>query len=104
MFSREDRINVDAILSQMPKYTPFEEMRQKKVFRILDIGSGNGAKAIYLAKCLARQGFWVKVDSIEPKKEQREHLFVNYLNEPHFMGQVFDSISGESGAPRTRLS
>lgn len=95
--SGEDTVDVDGILEQFPHFAgaTLEKLKASGSGRILDIGSGNGAKAIYLAKKLQELGVNVIVDSIEPKAEQRIRLAKNYQGEnKKFFGKVFEQQFG----------
>ena len=72
-YSHEDQVDIDGILAQMPRHMNLEN-RSDKNLRILDVGSGNGAKAFYLVEKLQSRGFDVVLDAIEPKEIQRRHL------------------------------
>lgn len=95
--SGEDTVDIDGILEQFPLFagTTLENLKAKGSGRILDIGSGNGAKAIYLAHKLQELGVSVVIDSIEPKAEQRMGLDKNYQGENQkFFGRVFEQQLG----------
>lgn len=96
--SGEDTVDVDGILHQLPSSArlAFENLKSKGSGRVLDIGSGNGEKAIYLAHKLQELGINIVVDSIEPKAEQRDSLARNYQNENQkFFGTVSEQTLGE---------
>jgi SAM-dependent methyltransferase len=92
--SHEDILTPEAIIEQLPKFAPdfLKNLKDLETLTILDIGSGNGQKAIYLAQKLQEKNphLQIIIDSLEPKLEQREHLAKNYQNTP-FLGQVFDA-------------
>lgn len=95
--SGEDTVDVDGILEQFPNFasTTLENLKTRGFGKVLDIGSGNGAKAIYLAKKLQELGINAVVDSIEPKAEQRTGLTKNYQGEnKKFFGKVFEQQFG----------
>lgn len=97
-FSCEDKIVIDGILKQLPAYasSTLEDLRLKGYGRIIDIGSGNGAKAIYLAHRLRDLGINVIIDSLEPKAEQRARLAENYQGENiNFLGAVYGITLGD---------
>jgi len=90
--SHEDSADIDGILIQVKKVDPqfLSTLKEKKHIRILDVGSGNGAKALYLAKELKKMGITSTIDSIEPKATQRKHLrelHAKYHNA--YLGKVF---------------
>jgi SAM-dependent methyltransferase len=93
--SGEDTVVVDGILEQFPNfaYPTLENLRSKGSGCVLDIGSGNGAKAIYLARRLQELGINIVIDSLEPKAEQREGLAKNYRGENQkYFGTVFGQV------------
>lgn len=95
--SNEDKVDVDAIIKQISDYINFDNLQKKKNFKILDVGSGNGAKAIYFAKRLSERGLTVLIDSIEPKKEQRDHLKINYEKEGNlYLGKIYDTTLAQA--------
>ena len=91
--SEEDRLIEEAIVKQLPSFAPelCNYMQNGEGIRILDVGSGNGQKAIFLAKVITtkKQNINIVIDSLEPKEEQRKHLYERYAN-THFMGRVFN--------------
>lgn len=90
-FSGEDTADVDSILEQLPTYagSTLADLQSKGSGRVLDIGSGNGAKAIYLARRLQNLNISIVVDSLEPKAGQRARLAENYQGEnKQFLGAV----------------
>lgn len=96
--SGEDTFDIDSILKQLPTYagSTLSDLQSKGSGRVLDIGSGNGAKAIYLARRLQDLNIRIVVDSLEPKAEQRARLAENYQGETkHFLGAVFGKTLGE---------
>jgi SAM-dependent methyltransferase len=97
-FSDEDTVDIDSILKQLPNYagSTLEDLKSKGYGRVLDIGSGNGAKAIYLARRLQDLNISIVVDSLEPKAEQRARLAENYQGEnKQFLGAVSGKTLGE---------
>lgn len=92
--SGEDTADIDGILEQFPDFagSTLENLKSKGSGRILDIGSGNGAKAIHLAHALQGLGIDVVIDSLEPKAEQREGLTKNYQGEDQ---RFFGTVSGQ---------
>ena len=96
--SREDVVDVDGILAQLPiyAYPLLQTLKDKGSGRVIDIGSGNGAKAIYLARKLQQMGIEVTVDLIEPKAEQIKRLVHNYRGEKQkYLGNIYQSTLGE---------
>ena len=96
--SGEDTADIDGILEQFPIFAgpTLENLKSKGSGRILDIGSGNGAKAIHLARALQGLGIEVMGDSREPKAEQREGLARNYQGENQkFFGTASEQSLGE---------
>lgn len=90
--SGEDTVDFDGILEQLPIYaeSTLEFLKAKRFGRVLDIDSGNGAKAIYLAHRLQELDISVVIDSMEPKAEQRALLAKNYQGKnQQFLGTVF---------------
>ncbi|MBD2665333.1 class I SAM-dependent methyltransferase [Richelia sinica] len=90
--SHEDILTPEAIIEQLPKFAPdfLKHLQNLETQKILDVGSGNGNKAIYLARKL-RENFpqlQIIIDSLEPKLEQQKKLFQNYRS-TSFLGQVF---------------
>jgi SAM-dependent methyltransferase len=99
-FSSEDTVDVNGILKQFPGYAgrTLESLKSRGSGRILDIGSGNGAKAIYLARRLHGLGVSVVIDSIEPKTEQRGHLLEHYAGDNlKFRGKISDKTLAGAG-------
>lgn len=97
-FSGEDTADVDSILEQLPTYagSTLADLQSKGSGRVLDIGSGNGAKAIYLARRLQDLNISIVVDSLEPKARQRARLAENYQGEnKQFLGAVSEKTLGE---------
>jgi SAM-dependent methyltransferase len=90
--SHEDILTPEAIIAQLPAFAPdfLKNIKDLKTLRILDIGAGNGKKAIYLAKNFQEKHphLQIIIDCLEPKLEQRESLVKNYQNTP-FLGEVF---------------
>jgi SAM-dependent methyltransferase len=105
--SGEDTVDVDGILEQFPLFAgaTLKNLTAKGYGRVLDIGSGNGAKAIYLARKLQGLGVDVVVDSIEPKAEQRTGLVKNYQGENQkFFGKVFEQQLGSAQVDKYDLA
>jgi SAM-dependent methyltransferase len=88
----EDAFDVDGILNQLSSYDPgfIPLLKKKKEIRILNVGSGNWGKPLYLARKLKEMGIMAVVDFIEPKLEQRRKLLENFEgeNSGHF-GRVY---------------
>ena len=64
---------------------------------MLDIGAGNGAKALNLAKAIAREGVTVRIDPIEPKADQCRILRQKYAQENgKYLGQIYDTTLAEA--------
>ena len=96
--SKEDVVDIDGILKQLPiyAYPLLQTLKYKGSGRIIDIGSGNGAKAIYLARRLQQIRIEVTVDLIEPKAEQIRRLVRNYRGENQkYLGNIYQSTLGE---------
>lgn len=95
--SIEDILDIDGIWRQLPIYAkPFlEQLKKKGAIRVLDIGSGNGAKSIYLAKRFHEIGFKVTIDSIEPKTNEIKKLIQNYRGENQkYLGRIYQTTLG----------
>jgi SAM-dependent methyltransferase len=90
--SHEDILIAEAILEQMPQFVPnfLQKLKDLETLTILDVGSGNGLKAIYLAQQLQRKNAHIRIiiDSIEPKREQGKKLCQNY-QKTSFFGELF---------------
>ena len=98
--SEENGIDVNGIMKQFPEFSPkvWAKILYGRNVRILDIGSGNGEKALRLCERIndlekARP----KVDLIEPNSEQRERLESNLglwvrRGVSHYQGNVFPCI------------
>lgn len=96
--SCEDRVVIDDVLKQLPAYagSTLEDLRSNGYGRIIDIGSGSGAKALYLARRLRDLNINVVIDSLEPKAEQRARLAENYQGENiNFLGAVYGKTLGD---------
>jgi SAM-dependent methyltransferase len=101
--SAEDAVDIDGILEQFPTFagSTFNDLKSRGSGRVLDIGSGNGAKAINFARKLFDLDVSVVVDSVEPKAKQRECLVKNYQGEnKEFFGFVFDKPFDETTITR----
>lgn len=100
--SDEDRIVADGIFAQLPAFCDFERLRGKKSVRILDVGSGNGSKALFFAKSLSEKGPEVRIDSVEPKAEQRRGLAKRHEKEENrYAGKVYETTLGEADIRET---
>ncbi len=88
----EDALDVDGVLSQLPTHYPYfiPLLKRKKKIKILNVGSGNWGKPLYLARRLKEMGITAVVDFIEPKLEQRRKLLENFEgeNSEHF-GRIY---------------
>ncbi len=82
--STEDRVDVQALLQQLPLYAPklYKKMQTEKRIAILDVGTGNGEKAFLLAEALQENGVVVTLDGVEPKSEQCRRLEENAKRHP----------------------
>lgn len=92
--SSEDIVDIEGILSQFPIYAKplLEKLKDIGSGRVIDIGAGNGAKAIYLAIKLYQLGIDVTVDAIEPKGEQVKRLIQNYQGENQkYLGNIYET-------------
>ncbi|MFH1850587.1 MAG: hypothetical protein ABH879_10510 [archaeon] len=88
--SGQDHIEADGILGQLPSYAPktLNMLREKGHGRMLDIGAGNGMKALYITEGLSNLGAETTIDSLEPREEQREELLRTYKSHPKHRGRV----------------
>lgn len=93
--SDEDHVNVDALLAQLPRFaqTTFRGLKERGSGLVLDVGAGNGAKALHLARQLEDLGIRISVHSLEPKAEQRAHLERRYQGENR---RFFGTVRGHS--------
>lgn len=82
--STEDRVDVQALLEQLPIYAPelYKKIQMEKSITILDVGTGNGEKAFLLAEALRENGVVVTLDGVEPKAEQCRRLEENAKRHP----------------------
>lgn len=95
--SEEHGIDVNGIMKQMPEYAPsvWAKINYGRKVRILDIGSGNGEKALGLCdKINDLEEARPKVDLIEPNPEQRKKLDSNLgswvrRGKFHYLGNIF---------------
>jgi SAM-dependent methyltransferase len=97
--SSEDKVDVDGILAQLPAYTNHfpEYWQTKKSATLLDVGSGNGAKALYFAKVLSTMGVRLRIDSVEPKPEQQCLLEKNHaLENNQYLGKIYDGTLAQA--------
>jgi len=92
----EDKIDVDGILAQLPTYASHFPI-DKGNATLLDIGAGNGAKSLYFAKALSSMGVQLRIDSIEPKDEQRHRLKINHEQENNrYLGKIYDVVLADA--------
>jgi len=83
MQSNEDTHNIDVIIDDVQSHLNKRAHELASQVRILDIGSGNGAKTFYLIEQLRRLGFNPSLDVIEPKTTQRHHLIAKHQELPY---------------------
>jgi hypothetical protein len=102
--SHEDEADIEGLWAQFPRFAPQTWAHLKKVglCSMLDVGAGNGAKAVALAQKLNVAEVAVQVHSIEPRAEQRAHLLETHRRLGNcFLGKVHDRPVGEAGAVGT---
>ncbi|MCP3941743.1 MAG: class I SAM-dependent methyltransferase [Desulfobacteraceae bacterium] len=99
--SNEDKTDIDGVFKQLP-FGTIDKLQGQKNIKILDVGSGNGAKAIYFADLFFKKGLDVRIDSLEPRAKQRHKLRIKHENEgKQYAGQIYPTTLGQAKISKT---
>ena len=100
--TQEDKIVVKGIISEFPDFASqtLEKILKQGFVKILDIGAGNGMKALLLSDYFKNQNIKVILDAVEPKKEQID-LLENHYQNTDYLRTVFDKPFDEAELKET---
>ncbi len=97
--SSEDLLDAEHVFTQL-QTLPFDFLthwKGMKSITMLDIGAGNGVKALNLAKAIEREGIRVRIDSIEPNADQLRTLKQQHARENgKYLGQIYETTLAEA--------
>ncbi len=97
--SSEDLLDAEHVFTQL-QTLPFDFLthwKGMKSITMLDIGAGNGAKALNLAKALEREGITIRIDSIEPNADQLRTLRLQHARENgKYLGQIYETTLADA--------